>query len=665
MAFMEYTLLTTASFLGLCISTAVLWRIPYAFAPLFVLSFLGFGGYMAASFAHLHVFLQTSLYAGLISLLPALFFFIRKKPPCSTLILSASHAALQCFITWYYYGAKFRYHDEFYWAALTRDLFQSGALLQGISPVMESLVPKVHPPFMMLLQSFFSTIPGKELFYQESSAGVACLTVLLALFCLVAHFCHKHMPLFHALAVGIFALILVRVIGTNLDNSVYTMGYVENYQAALLSLGICLICFMSRSYLQFFALLSTVLILTMTKATSHLFALCIISLYFLLALCAFWKERKQEISAFKDFGVSVGICALLFISVVAFKVHWTLQVHRANTQYAQLQVPAKPSPSVKDFTPKSSPVQEPSAPENAQKSSQTKISLGDITNSASIVDNWKGMPWEHLRIWFWGLAELPLLHSPYIPAHYMTIFFTLLPLYVYMFFLMALGYFFFGVRYKRKDMHVFSFLSLSLALWFFLRFIIALHFHTPAEIARVASYARYMSVLLAPLLVHMTMVYHMRVGTAYVKNKCIYYLSLLFFPIGLMLICGFTPWIAPRHIPLPEKRLTMERATTYLENHTPKGARIWFISQQKKNETLGIARFFILKERRTDLTLPWQIPTSKDGIINLDALLAQAQSKQVEYIFLWNEKTNLHYSLAGKIYESAKKPVLIPLKQAQ
>ncbi len=664
---MEYTFLTTASFLGLCISTAVLLRIPYAFAPLFVLTFLGIGGYTAASFAHLHVFLQTSLYTGLISFLPALFFFLRKKPPCSTLVLSASHAALQCFITWYYYGAKLHYYDEFYWAALARDLFQSGALLQGISPIMESLIPKVHPPFMMLLQSFFSTIPGKELLYQESSVGVACLTVLLAFFCLVVQFCHKHMPLFHALAVGIFALILVRVIGTNLDNGVYVMGYVENYQAALFSLGICLTCLMSRSYLQFFALLSTVLILTMTKATSHIFAFCIISLYFLLTLYAFWKERKQEkpSTSLKDFGISLGICALLFTSVVAFKIHWTLQEHRAYAQYAQLQVPAKPSPPAKDFTPKSSQAQEPSASKDVQKSPQTKISLEDVTNTSSIVNNWKGLPWEHLRTWLWGLLELPLLHSPYIPARYMPIFFTLLPLYVYMFFLMALGYFFFGIRYKKEDIHVLSFLSLSLAVWFFLRFIIALHFHSPEEIARVASYARYMSVFVAPILVHMTIVYHIRVGTAYVKNKSIYYLSLLFFPIGLILICGFIPWLTPRHVPLPEKRLTMERAATYLENHTPKGARIWFISQQKNIETLSIARYFIFKERRTDLALPWQIPTSEEGIINLDALLPLAQSKHVEYIFLWNEKTNLHYRLAGNVYESAKKPILIPLNKTK
>ncbi len=660
---MEQMLISTTAYMGLCFAMTVLWRIPYAFAPLFTLAFLGLGGFAAAACAQWHVFAKVSTYLGLAAFIPFAVLFFRQKNQQDARVLCLIHTGIQFFSVWYYYGAKLRYFDEFYWATLSHDFFRTGTLLNAISPIMESGVPKVHPPLMALWQGFFSTTVWGEPVFQEGSIGLASFTLLMALFCLVVYLCREHMPLVHALAVACLAVCLVRLLGTNVRDGLYVMGYAENYQAALLSLGLCLSCFLLRSPLQIVALLVTVLLLTMSKATSYLFVLSIVAVYTTVAVCRYGEEKRHRPNApcGKNLRASLAVCMLLLVATVAIHTAWVMHIHAEQQLFAQNQL-AQNQQKTQESQKESVKKQTTQMQREGASSASVPMNVGIMTHGNSVMERFSSISWAVLPVWLWGMLELPLLHSPMIPASYMVIFFTFLPLYMYPLCMGGASIFFFKTSYKKEDMAVFVLLSGGLVAWFFLRFIIASLWHSPEELYRVASYARYMSAFFAPVLVYMTLVFHIRIGYAYVRNAWIYYAFLFFFPVSLMLLGNFSPWHPPREVSAQENRLSMERATAYLQAHTPLGARIWFIMQEDDKEAFSAMRYLTFPQYRTDLRLPCLVPT-QEGILSLDALFPRAKKTNVDYILLWNEQQNIRYRLGEQVYESAGQPVLIPLKK--
>ncbi len=657
---MEQTLLTTASYIGLCFSMAALWRLPYAFAPLFTLAFLALGGFVAAFFGQLPLFFHTSVLLGLAALLPALFFFFRRHNSPENLWISLCHAGGQCFIAWYYFGAKFRYFDEFYWAALYQDLFQTGALLAASSPIMETAIPKIHPPLMGIFQYFFSTIPWGESVYQEGSAGMAGFAVLLALFTCVAHICRKYMPLLPAVLVATLVLTMSRIFGTNVSQGVYTIGYAEYYQGALFALGTSLVCFLPPSTLQRVAILATLLLLTLSKATSFLFGLGIIALYGILTVyqdhlgkqviqnteCAPVPKPRKHLH-------TLAWCLMMFLTVGAMHFPWVYHIKKEQQNFAHAQqVPS---------TTLTAPIVSGSIANAKNTTQKEKITLGNMTHGASILKSSKDIPSEVLAIWGRALWVSPLLLSSWLSESTMSIAFTLFPLYASFIVAILCTSFFLRTTVKKEHWLALAMLSTGFLAWFFLRIFIAIHAHSPEEVYRAASFARYMGAYFVAILAHMALMYFTSLSTAYTKYKSVFYITLLV-PLGVLLVViQFSPWQPPRHIALPEKRLAMEKVAQYVDTHTPKGARIWFLSQTVDKEAFWAFRYLVLDQRRTDLRLPWTIAPNKDGFVGLDELLPEAHKKRVDYILLWNEKTPITYSLQGKTYQSADFPLLIPL----
>ncbi len=663
---MEYIVLTMIGFLGLCFSIAVLWRIPYGFAPLFALSYIGIGGYVAACFNLLTHFNVLNIFLGLFSILPSFFFSLytsrktvsaQQEHVCNVknadYTIGAVHVFLQVYTVWYFYGAKIRYYDEFYWMTLTRDLFETGGLLSIASPIMESFVPTVHPPLASILQSFFSTNGlaflgiGTQVFH-EGSAGIAGCSVLLALGSIVATLCRKYMPTWQAILVAVLVFCIARLFGSNFKENMYTMAYMEYYQAALFSLGISISCFMQRSALQTLALICTVVLLTSTKATSFLFALGFVCTYFIYNYFCY-KKDKNNIS----FRHVIKVTCFLLLGIVLSRLVWVYHITEVVQQFLQNTTASSELTMLADTV--------------AKKQMGLFERIKNFMFVSDAFQQFKNVPWEVLQIWGRAFLVFPLVYSAWLPMEFMSIFFTVLPIYIAFTLAYGISYFSLKMRMNKEHAIVLLVLSLGLLAWFFLRIVIAVHMHSEREIYNAASYSRYIGAYVAAIVALMALMFYTTLAKYCEKHKNIFAIILVAHVALTLLLAGFKPWVAPRHIALPESRLTLERAVQYVEQNTPESSRIWFINQGKDLLGNSIFRFLMMPNRRTDFKLPWAVSIDvheKDRVLDVDAMKQKAEAKNIDYIFIWNEKENIQYILNGQKLQSQGKPVLISLKNS-
>ncbi len=631
--FMEHMFIPSLAFIGLCFTLTVLCRIPYAFAPLFSLTLLCVGGFFTAIYGDMHFFMQMLQYAGLLFFAPALYVYVRRERQKGGTpdILSALHVVMQLFTAWYFYAAKIRYFDEFYWASLAKAIFYDNSLLHTGSLIMESMVPKVHPPFAALLQVFFSLSPWGEQSYAEGAIGIAGFTVLLAFFAVIVALCRKHMPLFHAFLVATLVACIARCMGTQFKYGTYVMGYIEYYQAALLGLGLCVLGFMERSRLQTCVLFCTVVLLTGTKATSFLFAFCIVSISFLLNVVDYKMQHGKIFSLqIKDIFMLCKLPMLLFLGIVCTRLVWT--VYLADVMQASAAMP------ILDTMP-------------------AEQVLRDATLMPQRI---RTVGWDVLQVWLWAFFVLPVVFSSWLSEEFMSVFFTISPM------LVAIVGAFFGMRaYMRicvpvRHVLVLCTLFIGTLLWFFLRIFIAVHMHSQHEIYTAGSYSRYIGAFFSCFIIYALVLLYTQMATRFAQYKKIFTMLLVGHTVAMLFILGFTPWTPPRAVPLPQEREAMAEVAAYLEQHTPPRSRIWFICQEKDRVKVATLRFLLQPQRYTDLNLPWNIATD-DGILDIDALQNRIVQKNVDYIVIWSEGKNIRYKKDGLVQESNTQSALITL----
>ncbi len=668
---MDYYLLTGISFLGICFFIKVLSGIPYAFAPLFALAYVGLGGYVAAYYMHLEPFLQYSMYAGLVVFLPSLYYCIKKYTPdkASDYAISALHAVAQCFIIWYYYGAQIRYFDEFYWAAYSREIFNTGALFSQNSLLLEAAIPLAHPPLMAILQSFFSTVPWIEASFHEGSIGMAGFTLLLALACCVAAISRRYMPLLPALVLALLVASTARVFGTSFKAGVYVMAYAEYYQAALLSLGIVLVCFMQNSVVRTWALLVTVVLLTLSKATSFLFALAIFSVFAVRVFYTYRQEREQQaVHARQDFYKGLGLCVTMLLLIIVSRYSYVSHlVDKTETHTQHTQQVVKQKASAQSTAPSSAP----SAPEKnvsqltssaPEKNTQTNlfVKIRDFIYTGSSFEELKDIPWEVVQVWGHAFMVFPYVYSPWLSDAFMSVFFTGWVICLVFLVIVGVGYKCNYIAFKKEHTLILAVLLIGYVAWFALRILIAIQMHSTEEVYRAASYPRYVGAYFAGVMTFMLMAFYTNQEKLFASGKKVL-TGVLCLQTGLFLVViGFSPWAPPRSIPLPAKQERVYEAALMVQEQLPEKARVWIVIPERSKENFVMMRYALLEKYKV-IALPWYVSPDAQNVLQVQPLLARAKAKNIDYVVLWGADTDIRYTGNNGAVDLAKHPVVIPI----
>ena len=362
-------------------------------------------------------------------------------------------ALLLAFFAWHYAQARISYWDEFFWAGFVKHLVLENGLWNwdSILPRKDSVL--LYPPGITIIQSIFQPLWH----FEESSIALGESALVIAACGVVLHVA---MPLIKGtLAKNCLVLssfVILRALGTLVKNNSYLFAYGEAIQLAIYSSLILMSVFRFKEIKdRLFVWSSCLIFLVLCKATGLVLACFAIGLICINQLIQHSeKEKINKILLKNNFFSAIRMFFILFVPCIIVWILWEIYVRYIvlGDMYACFLHIGN----------------------NIQVSGIYTVLKSYIT--AFFVKTLFSVPY----IWY----------GKYISTNF--------------FFFLAIGVmFYYSRKYnnlnKIKYIQI-AYLILTWFIWLVLHIYVSLSFFTPAEQARAASYERYISVVIGPVL---------------------------------------------------------------------------------------------------------------------------------------------------------------------